>query len=194
MLLGKSGGQFVHYLSIRFSSWLDNTHEELWWDTESKDTINESSHDLQVEKSIEQLLEVVEAGVHDLHVIRVLVSLKFGEKLHVLVVLITVEIEKSRLESILFENSYIVSSLISHDSDSPELVSIWVIMSQVLVTIWNNTWHVHKLFMLLELELEFLLNNCFLLLFILNSGVREDHLLGSLLPVFKIILVEIDQE
>ena len=194
MLFCECCGQFAHYFLVSISLWLEYTHEELWWDTESEYTIDESSHDLQMEETIEELLEVEVAHVHDLHVVVLQINLQLREVLLVLQVLFTVEIEHSRLISVLLEDSNEVSSLFLHNSQSPKLVSIWVCLIQELVAAWNNSWHVHLFDVHSELMLVFFLCNCCLLLLVINKGVGENELSCSLLPVLEVRAVEVDQE
>ena len=68
MLLCKCGGEFLHYFGILVSTWLDDTKEKLWWNTESKHTVHIRSHDFQMEESLEKLLEVEVANVHGLDI------------------------------------------------------------------------------------------------------------------------------
>jgi len=81
MLLSEHVCQLLHYLCVRVSRWLDDAHEELRRNTKPQNSIDESPHDLQMEQSLEKLLEIMLAHVHHLQIqvlqVKLQLSLQF---------------------------------------------------------------------------------------------------------------------
>jgi len=137
----KGSCEIVLDLLFKFLAWFDNTEEEFGWDAKSKDTINVSSHDFQMNKSLEEFLEVVLACVHHLNLRSIEIQLKFSLKSLIFHILLNIIIESLSLESVLLEKSYVIKSLVLESCDSIELIVIIVGLIEEFGTSWNNTRH-----------------------------------------------------
>ena len=92
-------------------------------------------------------------------------------------------------EAVLLQNSHVLVHLSFHHGDSPELVSIWVLSIQVLVTVWHGSWLIHRLLVLFEGVLVFLLDDLGLLLLVIARVIAVEVHARSLLPVLEISLI-----
>ena len=119
MLFSEDVCQFLHYLCVRVSSWLDDAHEELWRNAKPQNTIDESPHDLQMEQSLEKLLEIMLAHIHHLHVQVLQVKLQLSLQLKVLSIQTFVMSELLTLEAIFLHHFDVIDSLLLHAHNSP---------------------------------------------------------------------------
>jgi len=157
----KGSCEIVLDLLFKFFAWFDNTEEEFGWDAKSKDTINVSSHDFQMNKSLEEFLEIVLACVHHLDLSSVEIQFKFSLKSLVFHILLNIIVESLSLESIFLKKSYVIKSLVLESCNSIQLIVFLVELMEGICTSWNNTWHNNGSFMFMESSLDFSINNFF---------------------------------
>jgi len=195
MLLSECCRQLLHYFCVLVSRRLDDTKVEFGRNAKSEDSIYIGPHNFQVEQSLEKLLEVEKADVHNLDVEVLQVNLQLRHQLLVLHVLHMIIFELLGLVSIFLHAFDVVDGLLLHASYPPELVAFCVLGIEVLLTVGDYSWLIHQLFMLFLLLLEllvYLLVDLLLTESILVSMLPQDGQ-GSLLPGLKVISVKVQQ-
>ena len=195
MLLCKVLSEPLLDLLFHVLGWLNDTHQEGRRYAESKDAVNKGSHDLHVSLGLEEFLEVVITLVQKSLVASSHLLSQLGLQVLVGNVLVSVVLEFLADECVLFQYTAEVNDLLRHDSHSEKLVSIVVLMTQVLVTSWHNSWQLHHLIVLClclgEVGLDCLFSNG-IVIDVLVAVVAVE--LGSSLPVSVVGLVEVKQK
>jgi len=175
--------------------WVDEAHKEHWGNSEPEHSLNKDPHDLQVHYGLEQFLEVMKTLGDQLVVAGPQLLPQLGLQVLVGNVSVTIVLKLLGLELVLFQLSYIVSSHIGHAGNSEKLVAVGVLVAQVLVTAWHYSSQLHppELFSLLCLKLCLdNLRSLGLVFDILVLVLDVGH--GPLLPVLKVLLIEVEEE
>lgn len=138
VLLFEGISQFLFDFLFTLFGWLNESHKEHWWYAESQDAFNECSHDFQVDQSLEQFLEVVEALGEKSFVAVSQLVLQSGFQFLVGSVLVAIKFKLLGLESVLLEKSDVVRSHVCHAGYTEKLVALDVFVAKILVTFRNN--------------------------------------------------------
>jgi hypothetical protein len=101
-----------------------------------------------MKQRLEEFLEVMVAFLVKLliYISQLLLELCF--KILVCYILVCVIVELLAEETILLENSNVVRCNISHHSNTPQLVALWVLVAKIFITLWNDSWQDHLFLML----------------------------------------------
>lgn len=168
VLLGEVIRKTVHYSAILVLLAPNNAHEEFGWDAEPEYTVDENTHDLQVNESLEQFAEVSAALLEQLHVQRVQLHFKFRFHLKSFEIRLWVAIELLRWEPIILEDFAVVGCLVFHADNGVKVVAIVVRNFEVFFAKWHYARAIHPRLVCIYLLLQFLLYESLRLLLVFN--------------------------
>jgi len=194
MIFSEHIEQVLHDFTILVLLWVDNTEEEIWWNTKAEHSINENFHDLQMHKSLEDFSEECFRFFQYLNVKSLKLELQLSLQVFVFHPSFWVIVKLLPLITILLKNLNVISSLFFHASNSVKHILISVSNAwDEFGREWNYTWQLH-LWLMLRFFFNHWLFDCFsLLLLVLDvCMLLSASTFSSLSPIFEIICVVID--
>jgi hypothetical protein len=101
-----------------------------------------------MEQGLEELLEIMVTQVHHLHVQVLQVKLQLSLQFKVFSVQTFIMSEHLTLETVFLHDFDVINSLLFHANNSPQLVSVLVFLTQILIADRNHSRLLHQLLML----------------------------------------------